>query len=101
MRFLDSLGYVLLGWIGHHAAGAHGSASRGGVASESKLCSQIGAELIERGAAHVRLGKCGRCNGWDYSLRWRCSGIGGGGFMLVRGRNGEYETIGRAHSNKP
>ncbi|PQE09650.1 hypothetical protein CJF32_00007113 [Rutstroemia sp. NJR-2017a WRK4] len=49
MRFLDSLGYVLLGWIGHHAAGAHGSASRGGVASESKLCSQIGAELIERG----------------------------------------------------
>ncbi|KAI9642753.1 hypothetical protein NHQ30_008485 [Ciborinia camelliae] len=63
----------------------------GAVASESKICSDIGAELIRRGgnAADAMVGTT-LCVG---VIGMYHSGIGGGGFMLVRSPDGEYESI--------
>lgn len=72
-------------------AGSGHAGSRGAVASESKICSQIGIDLIARGgnAADAMVGTnlCVGVTGMYHS------GIGGGGFMLVRGPDGEYEVI--------
>lgn len=69
---------------------------------------------------HVTVGKCSRCSRGNESLRgcnryiayifppassrtvliilgMHHSGIGGGGFMLVRDSNGNYESIGRIY----
>lgn len=64
---------------------------RGAVSSESATCSKIGAELIERGgsAADALVGTV-FCVG---VIGMYHSGIGGGGFMIVRGANGSYEII--------
>ncbi|KAF2447856.1 gamma-glutamyltranspeptidase [Karstenula rhodostoma CBS 690.94] len=63
----------------------------GAVASESKLCSRIGTELLRAGgnAADALVGTvfCVGVVGMYHS------GIGGGGFMLVRSASGEYESI--------
>ncbi|KAH9432361.1 hypothetical protein MCOR02_007064 [Pyricularia oryzae] len=71
--------------------GSSHAGSRGAVASESKICSQIGIDLIAQGgnAADAMVGTnlCVGVTGMYHS------GIGGGGFMLVRGPDGEYEVI--------
>ncbi|KAB5586120.1 gamma-glutamyltranspeptidase [Coniochaeta sp. 2T2.1] len=69
----------------------HTKGLRGAVASESKICSQVGIDLLERGgnaadafvAAQLCVGVIGMYH----------SGIGGGGFMLVRDKDGNYESI--------
>ena len=63
----------------------------GAVASENKLCSEIGIALLRAGGnaadALVGISACVGVVGMYHS------GIGGGGFMLVRGKNGAYEVI--------
>jgi hypothetical protein len=63
----------------------------GAVASESNICSQIGIDLLKEGgnAADALVGTvfCVGVVGMYHS------GIGGGGFMLVRGSDGNYEDI--------
>ncbi|OWP01666.1 gamma-glutamyltranspeptidase [Marssonina coronariae] len=65
--------------------------SLGAVASESKMCSEIGIGLLQRGgtAADAMVGTT-LCVG---VVGMQHSGIGGGGFALVRGSDGEYESI--------
>ncbi|KAB5591111.1 Gamma-glutamyltranspeptidase [Ceratobasidium theobromae] len=64
---------------------------RGAVATEVKQCSDLGVELIKKGgnAADAMIG-AQLCVGTVAAYH---SGIGGGGFMLVRSPNGSYETI--------
>lgn len=77
---------------------SHGSNSstsqhhlHGGVASESTICSGIGRDLLLKGgtAADAAVGTV-FCVG---VIGMYHSGVGGGGFMLVRGSDGEYEFI--------
>ncbi|KAH6847879.1 gamma-glutamyltranspeptidase [Chaetomium sp. MPI-CAGE-AT-0009] len=64
---------------------------RGAVASESSICSKIGKDIINMGGsaadAMVSTTLCVGVIGMYHS------GIGGGGFMLVRDKHGRYETI--------
>ena len=63
----------------------------GAVASESSICSDIGINLLKKGgnAADALVGTT-FCIG---VIGMYHSGVGGGGFMLVRGANGSYEMI--------
>ncbi|KAF7513650.1 hypothetical protein GJ744_007701 [Endocarpon pusillum] len=63
----------------------------GAVASESDICSQIGIDLLNEGgnAADALVGTV-FCIG---VVAMYHSGVGGGGFMLVRGSDGSYEFI--------
>ncbi|KAF2670001.1 gamma-glutamyltranspeptidase 1 precursor [Microthyrium microscopicum] len=63
----------------------------GAVASENKLCSQIGIDLMKAGgnAVDAAIGTQ-LCTG---TVAMYHSGIGGGGFALVRGSNGSYEMV--------
>ncbi|KAI4594422.1 hypothetical protein KJ359_008210 [Pestalotiopsis sp. 9143b] len=63
----------------------------GAVASENSVCSQIGIQLLKDGgnAADALVGTV-FCVG---VIGMQHSGIGGGGFMLVRSSNGSYEFI--------
>ncbi|EKG14697.1 Gamma-glutamyltranspeptidase [Macrophomina phaseolina MS6] len=63
----------------------------GAVASESSVCSTIGIDLLKAGgsAADALVGTT-LCVG---VIGMYHSGIGGGGFMTVRGSNGSYEFI--------
>ncbi|PVI00281.1 gamma-glutamyltranspeptidase 1 precursor [Periconia macrospinosa] len=63
----------------------------GAVASESEICSHIGVELLKKGgnAADAMVGTVA-CVG---VVGMYHSGIGGGGFMIVRSANGTYEFI--------
>ncbi|KAF1998088.1 gamma-glutamyltranspeptidase-like protein [Amniculicola lignicola CBS 123094] len=63
----------------------------GAVASESEICSHIGIELLRKGgnAADALVGTT-FCIG---VVGMYHSGLGGGGFMLVRASNGTYEFI--------
>ncbi|AEO71500.1 uncharacterized protein THITE_2152403 [Thermothielavioides terrestris NRRL 8126] len=65
--------------------------SRGAVASESSICSKIGIDTLAMGGsaadAMVATTLCVGTVGMYHS------GIGGGGFMLVRDRHGRYEAI--------
>jgi len=67
------------------------SADQGAVASENDICSKIGIDIIENGgnAADALVGStfCVGVVGMYHS------GVGGGGFMLVRGPEGTYEFI--------
>ncbi|GAB7353304.1 hypothetical protein MBLNU459_g3803t1 [Dothideomycetes sp. NU459] len=69
----------------------YGDGKLGAVASESSICSGIGKDLLLRGgsAADALVGTT-FCVG---VIGMYHSGIGGGGFMLVRGSDGEYEYI--------
>ena len=64
---------------------------RGAVSSESAICSKVGVDLIKIGgnAADALVGTV-FCVG---VIGMYHSGIGGGGFMIVRGSNGSYEMI--------
>ncbi|KFY27231.1 hypothetical protein V493_03633 [Pseudogymnoascus sp. VKM F-4281 (FW-2241)] len=66
-------------------------ATRGAVASENSICSSIGIDLIKRGgnAADAAVGTT-LCVG---VIGMYHSGVGGGGFMLVRNETGEYEDV--------
>ncbi|KAL2130523.1 hypothetical protein VTI74DRAFT_6264 [Chaetomium olivicolor] len=70
---------------------SHSGGSRGAVASESSICSKIGIDTIAAGGsaadAMVSTTLCVGVIGMYHS------GIGGGGFMLVRDEHGRYETI--------
>ena len=63
----------------------------GAVASESALCSHIGTTLLQAGgnAADAIVGTV-FCTG---VVGMYHSGLGGGGFMLVRGSNGSYGFV--------
>ena len=63
----------------------------GAVASENKICTQIGIDIIKDGgnAADALVGTV-FCIG---VVDCHHSGPGGGGFALVRSNNGSYETI--------
>ncbi|KAK5634214.1 hypothetical protein RRF57_009929 [Xylaria bambusicola] len=67
------------------------SGRRGAVASESKVCSQIGIDLLTRGGnavdAFIGTQLCVGVIGMYHS------GLGGGGFALVRDQKGEYTVI--------
>jgi gamma-glutamyltranspeptidase / glutathione hydrolase len=65
--------------------------THGAVASESAVCSDIGIKLLEQGgnAIDALVGTV-FCVG---TIGMYHSGIGGGGFMLVRAPNGTYEFI--------
>ncbi|WYZ37956.1 hypothetical protein EsH8_II_001462 [Colletotrichum jinshuiense] len=74
------------------AAPSHSSIPKlGAVASESDICSKIGTDLLKKGgnAADATVGTV-LCVG---VVGMYHSGIGGGGFMLVRSSNGTYEFI--------
>ncbi|CAK7218802.1 hypothetical protein SCUCBS95973_003607 [Sporothrix curviconia] len=65
--------------------------SHGAVACESTICSKIGIDLMRQGgnAADAMVGTT-LCVG---VIGMYHSGIGGGGFMLVRGPDGSYESV--------
>lgn len=65
--------------------------SHGAVASQSDVCTNIGIQLLKDGgnAADAQVGTV-LCVG---TVGMYHSGIGGGGFMLVRSANGTYEVI--------
>ncbi|KAI1105725.1 gamma-glutamyltranspeptidase [Jackrogersella minutella] len=73
------------------AAPTQGEPKLGAVASENAVCSEIGTNLLQTGgnAADALVGTvlCVGVTGMYHS------GIGGGGFMLVRGSDGNYEFI--------
>ncbi|KAI5456355.1 gamma-glutamyltranspeptidase [Mariannaea sp. PMI_226] len=65
--------------------------SRAGVASEAKECSQIGGHILSQGGNAVDAAIATTfCVGVGAPYH---SGIGGGGFMLVRDKHGNYEAI--------
>ncbi|KAI1492914.1 gamma-glutamyltransferase 1 [Biscogniauxia mediterranea] len=84
-----------LGVFTQSAVGApaayHHDPKLGAVASESSVCSHIGIDLLKRGgnAADALVGTV-FCIG---VIGMYHSGIGGGGFLLVRGSDGKYEFV--------
>lgn len=70
---------------------SYGEPKLGAVASENGVCSQIGIQLLKEGgnAADALVGTV-FCVG---VIGMQHSGLGGGGFMLVRSSNGSYEFI--------
>ena len=75
----------------HHVQADDDDPSLGAVASESEICSKLGANLLERGgnAADAMVGTV-LCVG---TVAMYHSGIGGGGFMVIRTPEDEYEFI--------
>ncbi|KAK3490762.1 gamma-glutamyltranspeptidase [Neurospora hispaniola] len=64
---------------------------RGAVASESAICSQIGIDALRKGgSAADAMVATTLCVG---TIGMYHSGIGGGGFMLVRDPDGNYHTV--------
>jgi gamma-glutamyltranspeptidase/glutathione hydrolase len=94
-----SIAHLLLLCVGHQLAQAapgacpapKPEARRGAVASENAACSKIGTQLLEDGgnAVDAMVGTV-FCVG---VIAMYHSGIGGGGFMLLRSKDGEYEFI--------
>lgn len=82
-----------LGFLAHSgfAASCQKVPRLGAVASESSVCSKIGTGLLQAGgnAADALVGTV-FCIG---VIGMYHSGIGGGGFMIVRGSDGKYEFI--------
>ncbi|XXG96327.1 asparagine-linked glycosylation protein [Hypoxylon texense] len=75
----------------HQSDPVSGSGKRGAVASESRVCSEIGIDLLAQGGnavdAWVGTQLCVGVIGMYHS------GIGGGGFALVRDSEGNYTVI--------
>lgn len=65
--------------------------NRGAVSSESAICSKIGTQLIKEGgnAVDALVGTV-FCVG---TIGMYHSGIGGGGFLLLRDKDGKYEFV--------
>ncbi|KAJ5951968.1 DNA glycosylase [Penicillium vulpinum] len=76
---------------GHGSHGKIGLGKLGAVASESSICSRHGSDILKKGGnaadALVATEFCIGVVGMYHS------GIGGGGFMLVRSADGDYEFI--------
>ncbi len=63
----------------------------GAIASENKICSEVGVSIMKKGGTSVDgTIATGLCIG---TLNFYSSGIGGGGFMLIRTANGSSEVI--------
>lgn len=77
--------------VSDHGSQKHLQDHLGAVASENSICSQIGIDLLKEGgnAADALVGTV-FCVG---VIGMYHSGIGGGGFMLVRGLDGSYEDV--------
>lgn len=93
---MPSLSKLFAAFFASQVVGAHPdhygqSNKHGAVASESSICSNIGIDLLKQGgnAADALVGTVA-CIG---VIGMYHSGLGGGGFMLVRGSNGSYEFI--------
>ena len=54
--FTALLSLILISWIGSIGVCAAGTDSRGAVSSESRICSEIGIELLERGVSDLGVG---------------------------------------------
>ncbi len=67
----------------------------GVVASENKICSDIGVDIMKNGGSAVdsAIASC-LCLG---TVNFFASGIGGGGFMVIRSDKGEYVGIDFRH----
>lgn len=96
MRSYCVLGVALLAGLAHGAPlgqlPIHSTNTQhGAVASESTECTNIGIELLKAGgnAADAMIGTT-LCVG---TIGMYHSGIGGGGFALVRMSNGSYEHV--------
>ena len=74
---------ILNTWSGSIVVNASSSDTLGAISSESKLCSEIGLELLKRGVSlfildsnqrsdHMTSGKCGRCPCWNTAVCWSC-----------------------------
>ncbi|OQO07557.1 hypothetical protein B0A48_07254 [Cryoendolithus antarcticus] len=88
---LLSLASQILASPGRPHHGYHPDDKLGAVASESSICSKIGTDVLKDGGnaadSAVATVFCVGVIGMYHS------GIGGGGFMLVRSSNGSYEFI--------
>ncbi|KAI0469399.1 gamma-glutamyltranspeptidase [Xylaria cf. heliscus] len=77
--------------VGQTVLESSASGRRGAVASESKVCSQIGIDLLALGGnavdAFIGTQLCVGVIGMYHS------GLGGGGFALIRDESGEYTVI--------
>lgn len=74
-----------------HCSGDDQPPKLGAVASESAVCSRIGTDLLQSGGNAVdSIVGAVFCVG---TLAAYHSGIGGGGFLLVRSSDGTYETV--------
>lgn len=63
----------------------------GAVACESDICSKVGADILENGGNAVdSIVATTFCVG---TVAMYHSGLGGGGFLVVRSRNGTYEFV--------
>jgi len=91
MRIPRSLALLCFTATTHAAPTASEFNKLGAVSSESSICSEIGIGLLQAGgnAADALVGTV-FCVGVVAPYH---SGIGGGGFMLVRSSNGSYEFI--------
>ncbi|KAL2015693.1 hypothetical protein VTK56DRAFT_5011 [Thermocarpiscus australiensis] len=79
------------GYQGVLSSDCNSSGTRGAVASENSICSKIGIQAIAiGGSAADAMVATTLCVG---VVSMYHSGIGGGGFMLVRDRHGRYEAI--------
>lgn len=89
--FTFGLAGLILAGTGRAAPAQTETNKLGAVSSENYICSQIGVGLLQAGgsAADAMVGTV-FCVGVVAPYH---SGIGGGGFMLVRGSNGTYEFI--------
>lgn len=98
MLLLHATAALLLGLLPRVTSAAPASSTNstdgpkhGAVASENAVCSKIGTKLLEKGGnaidALVGTTLCVGVTGMYHS------GIGGGGFLLVRSPEGEYEFV--------
>ncbi|KAH7347187.1 gamma-glutamyltranspeptidase [Plectosphaerella cucumerina] len=71
--------------------GCAGEPRRGAVASETDICSRIGTDIIKTGGNAVdAIVATTFCIG---TVAMYHSGLGGGGFLVVRSQNGTYEFV--------
>lgn len=91
MRLNSSLALFLTGAVASPACLPGKAPKLGAVASESSICSKIGTTLLKEGgnAVDALVGTV-FCVG---VIGMYHSGIGGGGFLLLRDKHGEYEFV--------
>ncbi|EGX91564.1 Gamma-glutamyltranspeptidase [Cordyceps militaris CM01] len=95
MKLTPSKAVLLCGWLWTASAApscpAPRDANRGAVSSESALCSSIGTQLLKEGgnAVDALVGTV-FCVG---TVGMYHSGLGGGGFLLLRDKDGKYEFV--------
>ncbi|KAI8067523.1 gamma glutamyl-transpeptidase [Gongronella butleri] len=84
--WLGSRARQMPAFVGHASYG-----ERGAVATETEQCSQVGIEILQQGGNAVDSAIASAlCVGVIDAF---ATGIGGGGFMLVRAANGSYDYL--------